>query len=126
MKALGSPRRWIIVAIIGLVCGGAARLSAQPSSPTTNAKLVSAQEYKRNGFPVSRWSSVHELTVHFVVKISERSYCAAYETIVVNEVQDLVSSTGKNVQANVSDKKLLLILPSGRKIKASLLGDNQC
>lgn len=125
MKPLGCLRRWVIAAMIGMVCGGAAPVSAQPSPPT-NAKLVSAQEYKRNGFPVSRWSSVHELTVHFVVKISERSYCAAYETIVVNEVQDLVSSTGKNVQAEVSDKKLQMILPSGRKIKASLLGDNQC
>ena len=126
MKSLGCLRRWIIAAMIGVVCGGEANASAQPSSPSTNAKLVSAQEYKRNGFPVSRWSSVHELTVHFVVKISERSYCAAYETIVVNEVQDIVSSTGKNVQAEVSDNKLRLILPSGRKIKASLLGDNQC
>jgi hypothetical protein len=58
--------------------------------------------------------------------VSSNSYCVDYETPVLDEVQDLRSANGKEVRIEMLGKKLAVVLPTGRKIKAELVKQTQC
>jgi antitoxin component of MazEF toxin-antitoxin module len=41
-------------------------------------------------------------------------------------VQDLVSANGQEVEVEIHGKKITVILPNGRRIRAELVKDTQC
>jgi hypothetical protein len=113
-----------------LVCSS---LSAQttPSNPPEGvftAKIVSVRQIKQtNSFPLSRFPTVARFTVDFAFKYGTGNYsCTAYETPVLDEVQDLVSANGQEVKVEIHGKKILVTLPSGRKIHGELVKETQC
>jgi hypothetical protein len=113
-----------------------AQTAAHPPGPTTKpessikyetGKLVEVRQSIRGGYLVSRYSSVHIYTMYFTVRTSEHSYCVDYDTPILDEVNDLLSANGKEVQVEVRGKKgLTLMLPSKRQIKADLANSTQC
>jgi hypothetical protein len=54
----------------------------------------------------------------FVVGTSDQTYCAEYETPVLDEIDDLFSAKDKNVEFVLKGKNLTLRTPKGRKLKA--------
>ena len=102
-------------------------LRAQTLTPGYHkGTIISVRQVARNGFLVSRYSSAHVFTVDFTVRIEEHSYCIDYDTIVMEEVDDLRGAYQKEVQVDMEGKKLTIILPDGRKIKAQLADSTQC
>ena len=89
-------------------------------------KIVSVRQIARNGALVSRYSSTHVFTMDFTVRVAGHSYCVDYETIVLDEVNDLRASDQKDVQVDMQGKHMIVILPSGRRIKAQTADATQC
>jgi hypothetical protein len=91
------------------------------------AKVLSVRSIRHmDGPSPSRFPRPIYFTVDFAFRISAQSYCTGYETPVLDEVQDLQAAQGKDVQVEVRGKKLIVVLPTGRKIKAELEKPTQC
>jgi hypothetical protein len=98
---------------------------AQTSYQT--ATVVSVRSIRHmNGPSPSRFPRPIYFTIDFAFRISTQSYCTGYETPVVDEVQDLLASQGKDIRVEMHGKKLMVVLPSGRRIKAELEKPTQC
>jgi hypothetical protein len=74
----------------------------------------------------SRFPRPIYFTVDFAFRVSAESYCVGYETPVLDEVQDLLASEGKDINIQMRGKKLSVVLPTGRRIKAELVKQTQC
>jgi hypothetical protein len=74
----------------------------------------------------SRFPRPIYFTIDFAFRMSAQSYCTGYETPVLDEVQDLQASQGKDIKVELRGKKLTVVLPTGRKIKAELEKPTQC
>jgi len=91
------------------------------------ATVVSVRQIKRmSGLSPSRYSGPVYFTVDFALRVSAESYCVGYETPVLDEVQDLMASNGKDITVQMRGKKLVVVLPTGRRIKAELVKQAQC
>jgi hypothetical protein len=101
-------------------------LSAQTPNGYHSATIISVRQVARNGFLVSRYSSAHVFTVDFTLRMDGHSYCIDYDTIVMQEVDDLRAAYQKEVQVDMQGKRLIIVLPSGRKIRAQLADSTQC
>jgi hypothetical protein len=101
-------------------------LSAQTTGGYHAATIISVRQVARNGFLVSRYSSAHVFTVDFTLRMDGHSYCIDYDTIVMQEVDDLRAAYQKEVQVDMQGKRLIIVLPSGRKIRAQLADSTQC
>ena len=74
----------------------------------------------------TRYPKIHSYTVYLSVRMHGRTYCADYETQVVQEVNDLTSSKGKDVEVVLNGKGLTVKTPGGRKLKAHLVDEREC
>lgn len=91
------------------------------------ATVVSVRQIRHSpGLNPSRFSGPVSFSIDFALRVSDSSYCVDYETPVLDEVQDLRSANGKEVKVEILGKKLSVVLPSGRKIKAELVKQTQC
>jgi len=100
-------------------------VSAQDSYQT--AKVASVRTIRRaSGLNPSRYSGPVYFTVDFAFRLTNESYCVGYETPVLDEVHDLMAANGKDLRVEIRGKKLTVMLPSGRKIKAELVKPTQC
>jgi len=98
---------------------------AQDSYQT--AQVVSVRQIRHSpGLTPSRFSGPVYFSIDFALQVSGNSYCVDYETPVLDEVQDLRSANGKEVKIEMHGKKLAVVLPTGRKIKAELVKQTQC
>jgi hypothetical protein len=60
------------------------------------------------------------------MRISDQTYCAEYETPVLDEIEYLFAAKDKKVEIVVKGKSLKLSTPKGRKLKARLVEAKQC
>jgi hypothetical protein len=115
---------WLTLALV------VAQAQNSPDNSSTSGyqtgKIVSVRQIARNGALVSRYSSTHVFTMDFTVRVAGHSYCVDYETIVLDEVNDLRASDQKDVQVDMQGKHMIVILPSGRRIKAQTADATQC
>ncbi|HEX8817546.1 MAG TPA: hypothetical protein VF753_18790 [Terriglobales bacterium] len=120
--------RWSLFALLIAASFALAQAPATPPEGVFTAKIVSVRQIKQtNSFPMSRFPTVARFTVDFAFKYGAGNYsCTAYETPVLDEVQDLVSANGKEVTVEIHGKKILVTLPSGRKIHGELVKETQC
>jgi len=98
---------------------------AQASYQTVTVVSVRSIRHME-GMGPSRFPHPIYFTVDFAFRASGQSYCTGYETPVLDEVQDLLATQGKNIQVEMRGKKLTVLLPTGRKIKARLEKPTQC
>ena len=75
---------------------------------------------------VSRYPRIHYFMLYFAVRISDQTLCAEYETPVLDEIDDLFSARGKDVEFVLKGKSLTLRIPKGRKLKAHLVEQKRC
>jgi hypothetical protein len=125
--ALRTVTRFFLAALLAYALADAQTNSTVPPDGLQKAKIVSVRQIKQtNSFPLSRYPSVARFTIDFAFRLASGNYCTAYETPVLDEVQDLVSANGQDVMVEVHGRKITVILPNGRKIRAELVKDTQC
>lgn len=100
-------------------------VSTQTSYQTATVVSVRSIRHMDNPYP-SRFPRPVYFTIDFAFRMSAQSYCTGYETPVLDEVQDLLASQGKDVKIEVHGKKFIVLLPTGRRIKAELEKPTQC
>jgi hypothetical protein len=70
---------------------------------------------------VSRYSQIHNYLLDLAVRTSNQTYCAEHKTPVLDEIDDLFSAKGKDVEFVLKGKSLTLKTPKGRKVKAHVV-----
>jgi len=104
--------------------------SAPPPSSSSEGqqigKILTVRKVLENRYFVSRYPQVHYYLLYFAVRTSEQTYCAEYETPVLDEIDDLFSAKDKDVEVVLKGKSLTLRTPKGRKLKAHLVEQKQC
>ena len=125
---LRTKGRCLLLALLAIGNFALAQTPATPPEGVFTAKIVSVRQIKQtNSFPMSRYPTVARFTVDFAFKYGAGNYsCTAYETPVLDEVQDLVAANGKEVTVEIHGKKILVTLPDGRKIRGELVKETQC
>jgi hypothetical protein len=89
-------------------------------------KILSVRKALRNQYFGSRYPQMHYYLLYFAVRTSTQTYCAEYETPVLDEIDDLFSAKDKDVEFVLKGKSLTLRTPKGRKLKAHLVEQKQC
>jgi hypothetical protein len=89
-------------------------------------KILSVRKSLENRYVGSRFPQIHYYLLYFAVRTSDQTYCAEYETPVLDEIDDLFSAKDQNVAVVLNRKSLTLRTPKGRKIKARLVDQKQC
>jgi hypothetical protein len=69
-----------------------------------------------------------DVDVYFSVRTGQKSYCVDYETVILDEIQDLVVSGSKDLDLRLGARKneVTLYTPQGRKLKARIVRPNFC
>ena len=118
----------VLLATVGLAAIGYS--SAHPSSSSSKGqqigKILSVRKVLENRYFVSRYPQVHYYLLYFAVRASDQTYCAEYETPVLDEIDDLFSAKDKDVGLVLKGKSLTLRTPKGRKLKAHLVEQKHC
>jgi hypothetical protein len=124
---LGPLRRCLAVLLCTIVFSLSARAGAERPdlSQYHVAKIVSVREL-RNSFPIARWSGIHDFTLHFSVQDSDHVNCYEFRSVILEDVNDLKSSSGHQIRMVQHGNKLNAILEDGRPIKADLTKPDQC
>jgi hypothetical protein len=120
----------VLLATVVLATTSYAQGSAPPPSSSSEGeqigKILSVRKTLRNQYFGSRYPQMHYYLLYFAVRTSSQSYCAEYETPVLDEIDDLFSVKDKDVEFVLRGKSLILRTPKGRKLKAHLVEQKQC
>ncbi len=89
-------------------------------------KILNVRKVLAHRYFVSHYLQIHYYLLYFAVRTSDQTYCAEYETPVLEEIDDLFSAKDKDVEFVLKGKNLTLRTPQGRKFKARLVEQKQC
>jgi hypothetical protein len=89
-------------------------------------RVLSVRKVLVNQYFVGRYPQIHYYLLYFAVRTSDQTYCAEYETPVLDEIDDLFSAKGKPVEFVLKGKKLALRTAKGRTLKARLVAQKRC
>jgi hypothetical protein len=121
----------VLLATVAFAATSYAQGSAPPPSSSSEGqqigKILSVRKVLRNQYFGSRYPQMHYYLLYFAVRTSAQTYCAEYETPVLDEIDDLFSAKDKDVEFVLKGKSLTLRTPKGRrKLKAHLVEQKQC
>ena len=120
----------VLLATVVLAATGYGYSSGPPPSSANESqhigKILSVRKVLENRYFVSRYPQIHYYLLYFAVRTSAQTYCAEYETPVLDEIDDLFSAKDKDVEFVLKGKSLTLRTPKGRKLKAHLVEQKQC
>jgi hypothetical protein len=120
----------VLLATVVLAATGFGYSSAPPPSSSSErkqiGKILSVRKVLESRYFVSRYPQIHYYLLYFAVRTSDQTYCAEYETPVLDEIDDLFSAKDKDVEFVLKGKSLTLRTPKGRKFKAKLVEQKQC
>jgi hypothetical protein len=92
----------VLLATIIFAATSYAQGSASPPSSSTKGqqvgKILSVRKVLRNQYVGSRYPQMHYYLLYFAVRTSDQTYCAEYETPVLDEIDDLFSAKDKDVE----------------------------
>jgi hypothetical protein len=83
------------------VLGQAAMSSARESARITGVRRV----LRRPILFTTRYSRIHDFDVYFSLRTPQETYCIDYETPVLDEIRDLASSEGKEIDVSLNAKR---------------------
>lgn len=90
-------------------------------------KVLSVKKVLNNPtYSVSRNPQIHYYTLFIGVRVSDQAYCAEYMTPIADEIDDVISSRGMDVEIAINGKRLRLRTQNGRKLKAHLVYAKRC
>ena len=120
----------VLLATVVLAATGYGYSSGPPPSSANEGqqigKILSVRKVLENRYFVSRYPQIHYYLLYFAVRTSAQTYCAEYETPVLDEIDDLFSAKDKDVEFVLKGKSLTLRTPKGRKLKAHVVEQKQC
>jgi hypothetical protein len=119
----------VLLSVIGTATISVRGSTPPPSPPNEGqqiGKILSVRKVLENRYVGSRYPQIHYYLLYFAVRTSDQTYCAEYETPVLDEIDDLFSAKDQNVAVVLKGKSLTLRTPKGRKIKARFVDQNQC
>jgi len=113
--------------VIGWYTPALARASS-PSVRQTASILVVRGVLRGTPLCTTRYSRIHDFDVYFSLRIGEQTYCGDYETVVLDEINDLASSEGKDIEVTLdqSKKRITLYTPQNRRLKARIVRTSEC
>jgi hypothetical protein len=129
-----SPRGALALMLLvwSVVLAKAEYASGSRSSPTGSSQggligkvLRVRKVFQHNNF-VSRYPRIHYFLLYSAVRISDRTVCTEYETPVLDEIGDLFSATGKDVEVVLQGRSVTIRTPDGHKLKTHLVKATQC
>ena len=121
-----------LIALLTIIAAAAiyVRASAPPPSPPSEGeqigKILGVRKVLENRYFVSRYPQIHYYLLYFALRTSGQTYCAEYETPVLDEIDELFSAKDQSVAIVLKSKSLTLRTPKGRKIKARFVDQKQC
>jgi len=120
----------VLLATVVLAATGYGYSSGPPPSSANESqhigKILSVRKVLENRYFVSRYPQIHYYLLYFAVRTSAQTYCAEYETPVLDEIDDPLSAKDKDVEFVLKGKILTLRTPKGRKLKAHSVEQKQC
>jgi hypothetical protein len=127
-------RRILLTLALFATLALAASSSAQSSAPKLNSasdagqisKVLSVRKTPVGLHLVSRYPQIRYYLLHLTVRVDDSTYCAEYQTPVIEEIDDLLATKNKDVGIVIHGKRLLVKTPTGMKLKAWLSNPNQC
>jgi len=115
------PSKVLVAIAVGVAYCSCWGQSYQP------AKVLSVRQVRHGaGFPISRYPTTPQYTIALSLDAGDKDYCAVYDTPVLDEVHDSTAAIGQKAQVMIDKKKILVLLPNGRKIHANLANSGQC
>jgi hypothetical protein len=118
-------RRVVFLALLAILLAVPARTQSNEGQKQTG-KVVSVRKVLRNPYFVSRYPEIHYYLLYFSMRIANQSYCAEYETPVLEEINDAAATTGKDIELVLKEKKVTIMTPHGFKLKAHFVEGKQC
>ena len=118
-----------LAAVFAILCHVPAWARLSSSSVRQTARILGVRRVLRGTtLSTTRYSRIHDFDVYFSLRIGEQTYCGDYETVVLDEIKDLASCDGKDVEATLdkSKKKVILYTARNRKLKARIVRASQC
>ncbi len=120
----------IFFATLILAAAGFAQRSAPglraASEVQQTGNLVSVRKVPVGHHFVTRYPQLRYYLLYLSVRVSDRTYCASYETPVIQEIDGLIAAKDSSVAVVVNGKRLTVRTPNGRIVKALLSERNQC
>lgn len=73
------------------------------------------------------YSGIHDFDVYFSLRVDQH-YCMDYETVVLDEINELVSDGARDIEILLDQKKtkVTLYIPQHRKLKARIVQSEYC
>jgi hypothetical protein len=121
-------RRLVLVALVsGCVLGlhGTSTV-ASTSEQKQTARVVSVRKVLRTPYIVNRYPQIHYYVLYFALRVSDQTYCGEYETPVLDEIDDLLTCNGRDVDVVLHGKRITVFTPRGRKLKGRMVEATKC
>jgi hypothetical protein len=115
-----------IIAAAAIYVGASTPPPSPPSEGEQIGKILGVRKVLENRYFVSRYPQIHYYLLYFALRTSGQTYCAEYETPVLDEIDELFSAKDQSVAIVLKSKSLTLRTPKGRKIKARFVDQKQC
>lgn len=126
------PRVFFYVVVISTCClaGSCPVAYGQNSSSIRQTGKISGVRRALRGTTLytTRYSRIHDFDVYFSLRVGQQTYCGDYETVVLDEISELLNAEGKNVEIVLDEKKakVTLYTPRNRRLKARIVKLNHC
>lgn len=115
---------------LALFCWGVPLIGQSPSpSARETARIANVRSVSREAFLYTpRTSRIHDFDVYFSLRAGQESYCVDYETVVLDEIQDLVGAEGKDLSVSLNTRKnrVVVYTPQSRRLKARMVRASFC
>jgi hypothetical protein len=122
---------FVTLALTCLVCGGPTPFAGASSSAASQTGRISGvrRALRSTILSTTRYSRIHDFDVYFSLRTGHETYCVDYETVVLDEIEDLAASEGREIQISLNKKKnnkIVLYSLLGRKLKARIVAPHLC
>ena len=84
-------------------------------------KVLHTPQYVFSGYP-----QIHYYLLYISLRTSDTTYCAEYETPLLDEINDVLASDGKDVAVMVKGKNATMDVPQRHKLKARFVTTEHC
>ncbi len=120
----------VLLATLVFTAAGFAQSAAPGPRASTDVqqtgKIVNVRKVPLGYHFVTRYPQVRYYLLYLTVRLSDRTYCAEYETPVIQEIDGLFAAKDNDVTVVLNGKRLNVRTPNGRIVKALLSERNQC
>jgi hypothetical protein len=120
----------IALALMCWTCGTVAALGQSSSfTKVVRGRIAGVRSVSHGALLyTTRYSRIQDFDVYFSLRTGREKYCLDYETVVLDEIQDLTGSEGKDLNVSLEPRKnkVIIYTPERRKLKARMVRADLC